>query len=116
VACAAALATLAVYERERIFDHAAAMAPAFEAAVHSLRGRRHVIDVRNIGLMAGIDLTPRAGTPGARGYEALVRAFEAGLMVRPTGDTIALSPPLIVSEEQIGRIVEVLGDVFDAIE
>jgi beta-alanine--pyruvate transaminase len=116
VACAAALATLAVYERERIFDNAAAMAPLFEDAVHSLRGRRHVIDIRNIGLMAAIDLAPRPDAVGARGYEVLVRAFEAGLLARATGDTIALSPPLIVSEAEIGKLVELLGDVFDAID
>jgi beta-alanine--pyruvate transaminase len=116
VACAAALATLAVYERERIFDNAAAMAPIFEEAVHSLRGRRHVVDIRNLGLMAAIDLAPRPDAVGARGYETLVRAFAAGLLVRATGDTIALSPPLIVSQDEIGRLADLLGGVFDAID
>jgi beta-alanine--pyruvate transaminase len=116
VACAAALATLAVYERERIFDNAAAMAGVFEDAVHSLRSRRHVVDIRNIGLMAAIDLAPRPDAAGARGYETLVRAFQAGLLVRPTGDTIALSPPLIVNQAQIGHLVELLGGVLDAID
>jgi len=88
----------------------------WEELVHALRGRRHVIDIRNIGLMAAIDLAPRDGAVGARGYEALVRAFEAGLLIRATGDTLALSPPLIITEAEIGRLVETLGPVLDAID
>jgi beta-alanine--pyruvate transaminase len=117
VASAAGLATLEIYRRERLFENAAAMSPVFEAAVHSLRGRPHVADIRNIGLMAAIDLAPRPdAAPGSRGYEALVRAYQTGLLIRATGDTIALSPPLTVGESEIGRLAEMLGAVFDAIE
>jgi beta-alanine--pyruvate transaminase len=115
-ACAAALATLDIYERERLFERAAAMAPVWESAVHGLRGRAHVADIRNLGLMAALDLAPRPNAPGARGYEALVRAFEAGLLIRVTGDTIALSPPLIIGEAEIARLAEVLGGVLAGIE
>jgi beta-alanine--pyruvate transaminase len=115
-ACAAALATLEIYERERLFQNAATLSPLWEELIHSLRARRHVVDIRNLGLMAAIDLAPRDGAVGARGYEALVRAFQAGLLIRPTGDTLALSPPLIITEAEIGRLVEILGPVFDAID
>ena len=65
--------------------------------------------------MGALDLAPREGAPGARGYEVLNRCLKAGLLVRYTGDTIALSPPLIVSEDEIARIVEILGGVLDAV-
>jgi beta-alanine--pyruvate transaminase len=86
-----------------------------EAAIHGLAGKPHVIDVRNCGMMAAIELAPRPNAPGARGYEVLNRALKAGLFVRTTGDTIALSPPLIISEAQIGEAAEILGGVLDAV-
>jgi beta-alanine--pyruvate transaminase len=116
VACAAALATLDIYERERLFEHAAAMAPLFEAALHGLRERGPIVDIRNLGLMGAIDLAPRPGAVGARGYEALVRAYQAGLLIRVTGDTIALSPPLPVGEAQIADLGRILGDVLESLE
>ncbi len=116
VACAAALATLDIYERERLFEHAAAMAGPFEAAVHGLKGRAPTTDIRNLGLMAAIDLEPRAGAPGARGYEALLRAYQAGLLIRVTADTIALSPPLTIGETEIAELGRILGDVLETIE
>jgi beta-alanine--pyruvate transaminase len=116
VACAAGLATLAIYEREHLLTRAASLAPVWEDAVHGLRARRHVADIRNLGLMAAVDLKPRDGAPGARGYETLVRCFGAGALVRATGDTIALSPPLIVREDEIARLVGVLGEVIDSLE
>jgi beta-alanine--pyruvate transaminase len=115
-ACAAGLATLAIYEREHLLTRAAGLAQVWEDAVHGLRGRRHVADIRNLGLMAALDLTPRDGAPGARGYETLVRCFRSGALVRVTGDTVALSPPLIVREDEIARLVEVLGDVIDSLD
>ncbi|HUG03636.1 MAG TPA: aspartate aminotransferase family protein [Steroidobacteraceae bacterium] len=115
VACAAGLATQRLY-RAGLFEQARSMAPYWSDAVHALKGRRHVIDLRAYGLVAGIELEPRAGAPGARGYEALVRAFEAGVLVRTTGDTIALSPPLIVERTQIDRIFEVLASIIDGLE
>jgi beta-alanine--pyruvate transaminase len=115
VACAAGLATQRLY-RAGLFEQARSMAPYWSDAVHALKGRRHVIDLRAYGLVAGIELEPRAGAPGARGYEALVRAFEAGVLVRTTGDTIALSPPLIVERAQVDRIFEVLGAIVDGLD
>jgi beta-alanine--pyruvate transaminase len=115
VACAAGLATQKLY-RAALFEQARSMAPYWSDAVHALKGRRHVIDLRAYGLVAGIELEPRAGAPGARGYEALVRAFEAGVLVRTTGDTIALSPPLIVERAQVDRIFEVLASIIDGLE
>ncbi len=115
VACAAGLATQRLY-RAGLFEQARSMAPYFSDAVHALKGRRHVIDLRAYGLVAGIELEPRAGAPGARGYEALVRAFEAGVLMRTTGDTIALSPPLIVERAQVDRIFEVLASLIDELE
>ena len=112
VACAAALATMRLY-RAGLFDRAREMSPYWSDAVHSLKGRPHVVDLRAYGLVAGIELEPRAGAPGARGYEALVAAFEAGLLIRTTGDTIALSPPLILERKDIDRIFETLTRVID---
>ncbi|HEY3588240.1 MAG TPA: aminotransferase class III-fold pyridoxal phosphate-dependent enzyme, partial [Myxococcaceae bacterium] len=112
LACAAALATLELYRREGLFRRAAELAPFWENAVHSLKGLPHVIDVRNLGLVAGIELEPRAGKVGARGYEALVEAFRAGLLVRVTGDIIALSPPLIIERKEVEQVVDLLGGVL----
>ena len=116
LACAAALATLDVYEETGAFANAAALAPVFERELHALRPRPHVIDVRNIGLVGGVELAPRSGQPGARGMEAFKRAFEQGILVRVTGDTLALSPPLIIDEAQIGVLCRTLGEVLDTIE
>ena len=113
LACAASLATLDLYKEEGLFQRAASLAPAWEQAAHSLRGAPHVIDVRNLGLVAGIELEARQGAVGARGYDAFVRAFESGLLIRVTGDIVALSPPLIVSEAQIGEIFERLRGVLE---
>ena len=114
VACAAALAAQRLY-RAGLFDRAREMAPYWSDAVHSLKGRPHVVDLRAYGLVAGIELEPRAGAPGARGYEALVGAFEAGLLIRTTGDTIALSPPLIIERAQVDRIFETLAPIIDGL-
>jgi beta-alanine--pyruvate transaminase len=114
-ACAAGLATLDVYRREGLLTRAADLAPGFEAALHALRDRPHVIDVRNIGLMAGIELAPRDGAPGARGLEAHVKAFHAGALIRYTGDTIALSPPLIATPAELERLAGIVGEVLETI-
>ena len=108
-ACAAGLAVQDIYEREGLLTRAAKLAKQFEEAVHSLRGHPNVIDIRNIGLVAGIELAPRAGAPGARAYEIFVKAFEKGILIRTTGDTIALSPPLIVEPAHIDQLVTTLG-------
>jgi beta-alanine--pyruvate transaminase len=111
-ACAAGLATLEIYRREGLLTRAAELSPGFEAAVHGLRNSPHVIDIRNLGLMAAVELSSREGAPGARGYETFVRCLQAGALVRFTGDTIALSPPLIASPEELERLVAILGGVL----
>jgi len=110
--CAAALATLDVYSKEGLLTRAATLSPQWENAVHSLRGLPHVIDIRNYGLIGAVELEPRTGKPGARGFEVFLKCFERGVMVRQTGDTIAMSPPLIIEQKQIERIVETLGAVI----
>jgi len=108
-ACAAALATLDIYAREGLLTRAAALASRWESAVHSLKGLPHIIDIRNYGLIGAVELEPRAGKPGTRAFEVFLKCFERGVMVRQTGDTIAMSPPLIIEPAQMGKIVEVLA-------
>ena len=84
--------------------------------MHGLRGTENVIDVRNLGLVAGIEVAPRDGKPGARAADAFLKCYEKGLLVRQTGDIIALSPPLIIEKEQIDTIVSILGDVLSALD
>lgn len=112
LASAAGLATLRLYREEGLFERAASLAPYWEDAVHSLRGTPRVTDIRNIGLMAGIELEPRDGKPGARGLDALVACFTAGLLIRVTGDIIALSPPLIIEKGQVDHLVDTIGEVL----
>ncbi len=109
LACAAGLAALGIYRDEGLFDRAAELAPHFEDAVHSLRDRPHVTDVRNLGLVAGIELEPRPGRPTARAYDVFVRCYEKGVLVRTTGDIIALSPPLVIERGQIEELCETIG-------
>jgi len=104
LATAAILATLEIYQDEALFQRARRLSPYFEQAAHSLRGSPHIIDIRNLGLVAGIELASRAGAPGARAAEVFNACFEQGVLVRYTGDTIAISPPLIVEQEQIDQI------------
>lgn len=112
LACAAALATLDVYREQDLFQRCADLAPYFEDAVHSLKGLPHVIDVRNMGLVAGIELEPRPGAPTARAFEAFLKCYDKGVLIRTTGDIIALSPPLIVDKAQIDTIVGTIADVL----
>ncbi len=114
LACAAGLATLDIYRSEGLFDRAAALAPYWQEAMHSLADRRNVIDVRNIGLVAGIEVESRPGAVGARAFDAFLSCLDNGLLVRTTQDTVALSPPLIVEREHIDTIANVLGDALDA--
>jgi beta-alanine--pyruvate transaminase len=90
------------------------MAPAFEDGLHSLKGERNVIDIRNYGLMGAVEFAAIEGQPGARGAEIIQKCFEAGVMVRVTGDTIAFSPPLVVEEGHIEKAVETLRTVLRA--
>jgi beta-alanine--pyruvate transaminase len=112
VACAAALATLDVYAKEGLLTRAATLSPQWENAVHSLRGLPHVVDIRNYGLIGAVELEPRPGKAAARGFEVFLKCFERGVMVRQTGDTIAMSPPLIIEQKQIERLIETLGTVI----
>ena len=109
LACAAALATLDVYRDEGLFERAAELAPYWEDAVHSLKDLPTVVDIRNLGLVAGIELAPREGAPAQRGYDVFLGCFEDGVLVRSTADTVAMSPPLIVQKAQIDRMVETLA-------
>jgi beta-alanine--pyruvate transaminase len=115
-ACAAGLAALEIYQREGLFTRAAELSPVWEDALHALKGARHVIDLRNFGLMAAVELAPRAGAPGARGYEAMLKGLEAGLMMRFTGDTLAFSPPLIISEAEIGFLFDTVRKVVESLD
>ncbi len=110
LAAAAGLATLDVYREEGLFARAAELAPYWEEAVHSLRAAPNVVDVRNIGLVGAVELASRDGKVGARGADVMVECFaNENLLIRVTGDIIAMSPPLIVEREQIDQIVERLG-------
>ena len=113
-ASAALIATLDIYAREQLFQRARALEGYWEDAVHSLRQAPNVIDVRNIGLVGAVELHAIDGRPGARGYDLLCRAFAGGLLVRVTGDTVALSPPLTISEPQIDELVDKLGAAIAA--
>ncbi|MEI6419571.1 MAG: aminotransferase class III-fold pyridoxal phosphate-dependent enzyme, partial [Sphingomonadales bacterium] len=112
LACAAAIATMDVYRDEALFARAHGLEAAWENAVHSLAGHPHVIDIRNFGLVAGIELAPRDGAPGARGQELFRTLFDAGFLVRATGDILALSPPLIISSDQIDELVGAIGNAL----
>ncbi len=111
-ACAAGLATLAIYERENLLTRARQMAPAFEQAVHSLRGLPSVIDIRNYGLVAGIELDPVAGSPGARAFGIFLKCFERGLLIRTTGDIVALSPALVIEPKHIDEMIGILSQAL----
>lgn len=115
LAAAAALAVQDIFAAEDLCGRARGLEAVFEDAVHSLKAAPHVIDVRNFGLMAGIELRPREGAPGKRAMEVFHRCFDAGLLVRVTADTIALSPPLTVTEAQIGEIVGRIGETLRAV-
>jgi beta-alanine--pyruvate transaminase len=111
-ACAAGLATLEIYEREGIFERVKAIAPYWENAVHSLKGLPGVVDIRNYGLVAAVEYEPIAGSPGKRGFETFLKAFDAGILVRAAGDITAMSPPLIIEKPQIDQLIETLGKVI----
>ena len=113
LACAAGIATLDIYENEGLFARAAAISGYWQEAMHSLKDARHVIDIRNIGLIGGIELEPRPDAPTARASEVFDRCYDKGVMVRVTGDIIALSPPLIIETDHIDRIVTTLREALD---
>jgi len=114
LACAAASAVLDIYRDEALFQRSAELSPYWEDGVHSLKGLPNVVDIRNLGLAAGIDLAPK-GAVGTRGYEAFVKAFELGLMVRQSGDAIAMSPPLVIEKAQIDEIIDITAKTIKAV-
>ncbi|HET7203641.1 MAG TPA: aspartate aminotransferase family protein [Steroidobacteraceae bacterium] len=112
VACAAGIATQEIYRREGLLGRATEVGDYWADGVHSLRGLPHVIDLRNLGLIGAIELEPIPGKPGLRGYQVFVRAFEKGLLVRVTGDIIALSPPLIIEKRHIDQVFGTLAETL----
>ncbi len=116
VAAAAGLATLDTYKEEGLFERSAELAPYWQEALHSLKDAPNVIDIRNEGLTGAVELEPIEGAPSKRGYEVFVKAYEEGMLTRTTGDTIAMSPPLIVSREQIDEIIGRLRDVLGKVD
>ncbi|HEY4925903.1 MAG TPA: aspartate aminotransferase family protein [Roseiarcus sp.] len=116
LACAAALASLDVYRDEKLFERAKTLEPKWYDALMTLKGLPNVLDIRCLGLTGAIDLAPSSAGGGARGYKAVEHSFhEAGIMIRISGDTIELTPPLIISENQIGEIVDKVGQTIKAV-
>jgi beta-alanine--pyruvate transaminase len=116
LAAAAGLATLAIYERDDLFTRSAAMAPLLEELMHGLRDCPHVIDVRNVGMVGAVELAAREGAPGARAQQVFLECFRRGVLVRQTGETIAVAPPLVIEAEQLREVTGTLRDVLATIE
>ncbi|MBN8190284.1 aspartate aminotransferase family protein [Salipiger thiooxidans] len=112
LACAAGIATIDTYEEEGLFANGPSICQAWEEAVHQLKDAAHVRDIRNIGLLAAVELTPREGAPSARAVETVERCFKAGVLIRVAGDTLVLSPPLIISNAQMAQIVDAIRDAL----
>ena len=116
LACAAGLATLQIYRDENLFERARTIEPKFADAVMSLKNEPNVLDIRTVGLTAGIDLAPRPDQVGKRGFDGLNSAFfDHDLMLRTAGDTLILTPPLIMSADQVAEIVEKVSRVIRAV-
>lgn len=115
LAVAAGLATLDIYRDDGLFERSAALAPAFEDGMHSLADASNVIDVRNCGLMGAVELSSRPGEPGKRGFDVFLKCFEDGLYLRAAGDSLALSPPLIVQESEMAEMIGILRGAIDAV-
>jgi len=116
VACAAGLAVMDIYKNEGLFDRVKELSPYWENAIHSLKGTKHVTDLRNVGLVGAIELESRPGKPGARAFDAFLKAYEKGMLIRVTGDIIAMSPPFIVEKSHIDQAVSILADVLKSID
>lgn len=114
LAAAAGLAAIEVYRAEGLFERARALEPVLEQAIHSLRGEPNIVDIRNLGLAAAIEMTPRDGAPGRRAMDIFHWCYDHGVMVRCAGETIAIGPPLIISEAQIAMIVDTIGQAIRA--
>ncbi len=116
VASAAGLATLETYKDEGLLTRGAELASYWEDALHSLKGLPHVIDIRNLGLIGAVELEPIAGQPTKRAFSAFVKAFETGILIRTTGDIIAMSPPLMITKAQIDELIGTLGSILKTLE
>ena len=117
LACAASLATLKLYEDEKLFERANELSIYWEDAVHSLKGVRNIIDIRNLGLIGAVELEPMDGKPTRRAYNVLCEAFEnQKTLLRVTGDIIALSPPLIIQKNQIDQLIDNLKNTLQKTE
>lgn len=116
MASAAGLATLETYREDALFERCTDIAPYWEEAVHSLKDRRHVIDIRNMGLIGAVELEPIAGAPTQRAFSAFLKAYEKGILIRTTGDIIAMSPPLIIEKAHIDQLIDTLGEVLDSLD
>ncbi|MCX8132714.1 MAG: aspartate aminotransferase family protein [Roseococcus sp.] len=114
LASAAAIAAMDIHVREDLPGRVRAIEPYWEEAAHSLRGAPNVVDIRNHGLIAGIELAPREGRPGERAIRVFRRCFDEGVLIRVTGDIVALSPPLIIEKPQVDRIISTLQDALYA--
>jgi beta-alanine--pyruvate transaminase len=112
MAVAAGLATLDVYAAEGLFQRVTELAPVWEDAIHSLKGLPHVIDLRNYGLVGAVELEPVPGAPMKRAMDVFAGCWEEGVLIRTTGDNIALSPPFVIDESQIAQIVDTIGRVL----
>jgi beta-alanine--pyruvate transaminase len=115
IACAAAIATLDIFAAEKLEDRAAGLSAHFEQAAHSLKGVPFVKDVRNIGLVAGIELESIPGKPGGAAFATYLKCYEMGVLVRYTGDIIAISPPLTIEKDEIDRIFSAIGEALNAL-
>jgi beta-alanine--pyruvate transaminase len=116
IAAAAGIATLDTYKEEGLLTRARGLEDYWADAIHSLRDHPHVIDIRNMGLIGAVELAPIPGKPTARAFEAFLRAYDKGILIRTTGDIIALSPPLIISKAEIDTLIGTLGDVLKGLE
>ncbi len=115
MACAAGLATLQTYREEQLFEHAAGLAEYWQEALHALKGLPHVIDIRNMGLIGAVELEPIEGQPTKRAFQAFLDCYDRGVLVRTTGDIIAMSPPLIIEKPHIDQLIGTLGDVLKSL-
>ena len=116
VASAAGLATLETYKDEGLLTRGAELGKYWEDALHSLKGLPHVIDIRNLGLIGAVELEPIAGSPTKRAFSAFIKAFEAGILIRTTGDIIAMSPPLIIEKSHIDILIGKLAEILKTLE
>jgi beta-alanine--pyruvate transaminase len=115
VACAGAIATLQLFQQEKLFARAGEMGKVLGDAFHStFKGMPNVIGIRSLGLAAAVELAPMAGAPGKRAYDIFLDCFKKGALVRPAGDTVVIAPPYIVETSHIGQLVNTLADSIRA--